>query len=168
MFSGFVLVFPLPPYNKSIAHTEQHSKCLPAERGVACVRLRERRRDRAQIPIEAVKKQLESIARGGRFKAVLLATEEGFDVVETKSDLDAGSLAALAGMVWDMNNNTRDITSAYQIDHIVMSGKTGDSVICQFFELLDQPVALIVVSENASVHRDLTDRAVEGIKRILE
>jgi hypothetical protein len=70
--------------------------------------------------------------------------------------------------VWDMNVNTRDFTEAYQIDHITMNGKTGDSIVCQFFELLGQPVALIVIVENASVCRKLTDRAVEGIKRILE
>jgi hypothetical protein len=132
------------------------------------LRLRERRRDRSHIPIEAVKKQLEFIAREGRFKAALLATEEGFDVVEIESNLDSDSLAALAGMVWDMNVNTRDFTGAYQIDHITMNGKTGDSIVCQFFELLGQPVALIVIVENASVCRKLTDRAVEGIKRILE
>lgn len=132
------------------------------------MRLKERRRDRTHIPVEAVKKQLEYIAAEGHFKAALLATEEGFDVVEIDSELDPASLAALASMVWDMNVNAREFTGPYQIDHITMNGHTGDSVICHFFELLDQPVALIVIAEETPVYRELTDRAVEGIKRIFE
>jgi len=132
------------------------------------MRLKERRRNRTEIPIDAVKKQLEYIAAEGGFKAALLATEEGFDVAEIDSEMDPGALAALAGLVWDMNINAREFTGPFQIDHITMNGHSGDSVICQFFELLGQPVALIVIAEEASAYRELTDRAVQGIKRILE
>lgn len=132
------------------------------------MRLRERRKDRTEISIDAVKKQLEHVARDGGFKAALLATEDGFDVVEIESSLDSGSLAALAGLVWEMNLNARDLTGLCQIDQITLSGESGDSVICQSFELMGQHVVLIVIADLVSAYRGLTDRAVEGIKRILE
>ncbi len=132
------------------------------------MRLRERRRNRTEIPIDAVKRQLEHIADEGKFKAALLATEEGFDVVEIESGMDSAALAALAGMVWEMNTSVRDFTGARHIDHVTMSGPKGDSVICRFFELLDQNVALIVIAELESPFRKITDKAVKGIKRILE
>ena len=115
----------------------------------------------------AVKKQLEQITSEGGFKAALLTTEDGFSVVDVESKLDSGALAALAGFVWKMNQNVFDLTGFETIDQITMSGISGDSVICRSFEVMDQPVVLIVIADVKSAYRDLTDRAVEGIKRIL-
>lgn len=131
------------------------------------MRLRERRKDRTDIPIDAVKKQLEHVARDGGFKAALLATEDGFDVVDIESNLDSSSLAALAGFIWEINQDILDLTGFKQIDQITLNGKSGDSVICQSFEVMDQQVVLIVIASAESEYRPLTDRAVEGIKRIL-
>jgi len=117
--------------------------------------------------MDAVKKQLEQIARKGGFKAALLTTEDGFAVVDIESKLDSSSLAALAGFVWTMNMNVLDLTGFEKIDQLIMSGPSGDSVICQSFEVLEQPVVLIVIAGVESAHRELTDHAVEGIKRIL-
>ncbi len=128
---------------------------------------KDRRNDRSEIPMDAVRKQLEYIARDGGFKAALLTTEEGFAVVDIESKLDSDALAALAGFVWKMNENVLDLTGFENIDQITMSGPSGDSVICKSFEVLEQPVVLIVIAGVESAYRELTDRAVEGIKRIL-
>lgn len=127
----------------------------------------ERRRDRSEIPMKAVKKQLEHVAREGGFKAALLTTEDGFSVVDIESNLDSSALAALAGFVWKMNREAVELTGFENIDQITMSGPTGDSVICQSFEAMEQPVVLIVIASVESAYRELTDRAVDGIKRIL-
>ncbi len=138
------------------------------ERGSTKMRIRkDRRKDRTEMPMDAIKKQLEHVAHDGGFKAALLSTEEGFAVVDIESSLDSSSLAALAGFVWEMNKDVLDLTGFKQIDQITMSGKTGDSVICQSFEVMDQPVVLIVIADVKSGYRELTDHAVEGIKRIL-
>ena len=127
----------------------------------------DRRKDRSEIPMEAVKKQLEHIAGEGGFKAALLTTEDGFSVVDIESNLDSNALAALAGFVWDMNRNVLELTGFEQVDQMTFSGPSGDAVICRAFEAFDQPVVLIAIADFQSPHRDLTDRAVEGIKRIL-
>ena len=88
-------------------------------------------------------------------------------MVDIESKLDSSSLAALAGFVWTMNMNVLDLTGFEKIDQLIMCGPSGDSVICQSFEVLDQPVVLIVIAGVKSAHRELTDHAVEGIKRIL-
>lgn len=129
---------------------------------------RDRRKDRSEIPMDAVKKQLEHVARDTGFKAALLATEEGFAVVDIESKLDSSVLAALAGFVWDVNKEAIDLTGFMHIDQVTMSGKSGDSIICQSFELLDQPVVLIVIASVELEYRQLIDRAVEGIKRIMD
>ncbi len=128
---------------------------------------KDRRKNRSEIPMKAVKIQLEQIAREGGFKAALLTTEDGFAVVNIESELDPSSLAALAGFIWTMNMNVLDLTGFEGLDQITMSGPSGDSVICQSFEVMDQPVVLIVIASVDSQHRKLTDRAVDGIKRIL-
>ncbi|NOQ23066.1 MAG: hypothetical protein GQ565_10530 [Candidatus Aegiribacteria sp.] len=128
---------------------------------------KDRRKNRSEIPMKAVKKQLEEIARKGGFKAALLTTEDGFAVVNIESELDSSSLAALAGFVWTMNMNVLDLTGFEGLDQITMSGPSGDSIICQSFEVMDQPVVLIAIASVESPYRKLTDRAVEGIKRIL-
>ena len=128
---------------------------------------KDRRKDRSEIPMDAVKKQLEHVAREGSFKAALLATEDGFAVVDIESRLDSSALAALAGFVWEMYKDVLDLVGFERIDQITMSGKSGDSVIWQSFEVMDQPVVLIVIADVESARRELTDHAVEGIKRIL-
>lgn len=132
------------------------------------MRLWERRKNRTEIPIEAAKRQLENIAKDGGFKAALLATREGFDVVDVKSGVDSGMLAALAGMMFEMSSEIGEFSGARHIDHLTMSGPKGDAVICRFFKVMDQPVVLIMITELKSRYRDLTDKAVEGIQRILE
>ena len=138
------------------------------ERGLSDMRLgKDRRKNRSELPMKAVKMQLEDIAREGGFKAALLTTEDGFAVANIESELDSSSLAALAGFVWTMNMNVLDLTGFEGLDQITMTGASGDSVICQSFEVMDQPVVLIVIASVESPYRELTDRAVEGIKRIL-
>ena len=138
------------------------------ERGLSGMRLwKDRRKNRSEIPMKAVKIQLEHIARKGGFKAALLTTEDGFSVVNIESELDSSSLAALAGFIWTVNMNVLDLTGFEGLDQITMSGPSGESVICQSFEVMDQPVVLIVIASVESPHRKLTDYAVEGIKRIL-
>jgi len=127
----------------------------------------DRRKNRSEIPMKAVKKQLERIACEGGFQAALLTTEDGFAVVDIESKLDSNSLAALAGFVWKMNKDALDLTGFEKIEQITMSGPSGDTVICQSFEVLEQPVVLIVIASVESAYSELTDRAVEGIKRIL-
>lgn len=130
-------------------------------------RKEERRRDRSEIPMKAVRKQLEHVAREGGFKAALLTTEDGFSVVDIESNLDSSALAALAGFVWKMNREAVALTGFENIDQITMGGPSGDSVICRSFEVMDQPVVLIVIAAVETACRDLTDRAVQGIRRIL-
>lgn len=128
---------------------------------------KDRRKDRSDVPMEAVRKQLEHIAREGGFKAALLTTEDGFAVADIKSNLDSDALAALSGFVWRMNRNAIDLTGFGSIDQITMSGPACDSVICQSFDIEGEPVVLTVIACVEDQYRELTDRAVEGIRRIL-
>jgi len=129
---------------------------------------KDRRKDRSDIPMEAVKKQLEQVAREGGFKAALLTTEDGFDVVNIDSSLDPDALAALSGFVWRMTKNAVDLTGFHGMDQIAMSVGEGDSVICRSFDIEGQPVVLTVIAKLTPPYRDLTDRAMEGIRRILD
>lgn len=128
---------------------------------------KDRRKDRTDMPMEAVQKQLEHIAREGGFKAALLTTEEGLTVVDIESELDSDALAALAGFAWDMNRNAVDMTGLEDIDQITLGGENGDSILCRSFEVSGQPVVLVAIAGVKTPYRDLTDRAVEGIRRIL-
>jgi hypothetical protein len=128
---------------------------------------KDRRKDRSDVPMEAVRKQLEHIAREGGFKAALLTTEDGFAVVDIESNLDSDALAALSGFVWRMNRNAVELTGFASIDQISMSGHSCDSVICQSFDISGEPVVLTVIACVETPYRSLTDRAVEGIRRIL-
>lgn len=129
--------------------------------------MKDRRKDRSEIPLEAAKKQLEHIAREGGFRAALLTTEDGFAVVDIDSQLDSDALAALAGFVWKMNSNALDLTGLQDIDEISLSGPSGDSIICQSFEVAGQPAVLVVIASVEPLYRELTDKAVDGLRRIL-
>jgi len=127
----------------------------------------DRRKDRAELPMEAARKQLEHVAREGGFKAALLTTEDGFAVVDIESNMDSNALAALSGFAWRMHRNVQDLIGFDGLDQITLNGSTGDSLIFQAFTLLDQPVVLTVIARSVNPYRKLTDKAVEGIKRIL-
>jgi len=128
---------------------------------------KDRRKDRSDVPMEAVRKQLEHIAREGGFKAALMTTEDGFAVVDVESNLDSAALAALSGFVWKMNRNAVDLTGFSSIDQITMSGPSCDSVICRSFDIEGESVVLTVIARVDAPYRELTDRAVDGIRRIL-
>jgi len=127
----------------------------------------DRRKDRSDEEMKAVEKQLEHIAEEGGFMAALMASEDGFVVADIESELDSAELAALAGFIWTTNMNVVDLTGFEDVDQLTLSTPSGDAVICRSFEVLDQHVILIVIASVDSAYRGLTDRAMEGIKRIL-
>jgi len=126
-----------------------------------------RRKDRSEENMKAVEKQLEHIAAEGGFKAALLASEDGFVVADIESELESEALAALAGFVWTANRNALDLTGFKDSDQLTLSSPSGDAVICRSFEVAGQPVVLTVIARIEPAYRGLTDRAMEGIKRIL-
>ncbi|HAA59134.1 MAG TPA: hypothetical protein DCE42_30575 [Myxococcales bacterium] len=127
----------------------------------------DRRKNRSNVPSEAVKKQLEAIAQDGRLKAALLADEDGLTVVNIESDHDTESFAALAGFLWNTSKEIESVAGLTKIDQLTLTDPEGDTIICRFFELLGQPVVLgVIAADGDDSRRPFTDRAIAGIKRI--
>lgn len=126
----------------------------------------ERRRNRSDVPLEAAKKQLEYIARENDLKAALLATEEGISVVDIDSQYDADFLAAIAGFLLKTSKELEDLDDLAGVDQISMRTPSGNTLICRFFNLLEMPVVLGILTGQDDAMRPITERAITGILRI--
>jgi len=127
----------------------------------------ERRKDRSDKQIEALKKQLEHVARQGGFKAALLATADGELINDIESEYESDKLSDLANTIGMLLPNARQKSDFSSIKQIILSDDSGNTMFFRFFEALDQPVVLIIVTRNAIDEIELIERVVSGVKRIL-
>ncbi|MDM8543696.1 hypothetical protein QUF90_21695 [Desulfococcaceae bacterium HSG9] len=130
-------------------------------------REQERRKNRSEKQIEALKKQLQHVAREGGFKAALLATADGELINDIESTYESDKLSDLANTIGQMLPNARDKADLSPIQQITLTDNSGNIMFFRFFNVLEQPVVLIVITRNAITVVELIERAVLGIKRIL-
>jgi len=127
----------------------------------------ERRKDRSRKQIEALKKQLQHVAREGGFKAALLATADGELINDIESTYQSDKLSDLANTIAQMIPNARKKADLSEMKQITLTDDSGNTMFFRFFKALDQPVVLIVIKSNKIEENELIERAVSGVKRIL-
>ncbi len=127
----------------------------------------ERRIDRSEKQIEALKKQLQYVAREGRFQAALLATADGELINDIESTYKSDKLSDLANTLNKIIPNARDKADLGPINQITLTDDSSNTMFFRFFEVLDQPVVLIIITRNAIEEVELIERVVSGVKRIL-
>lgn len=127
----------------------------------------ERRRDRSDKQIEALKKQLEYVAREGGFKAALLATDDGELINDMDSDYQSDALSDLANTIGNMIPNVRKKAQLSPIKQVLLTDDDNNTLLFRFFRALDQPVVLIIITQNANLEIQLIERIITGVKRIL-
>jgi hypothetical protein len=130
-------------------------------------REQEKRKNRSEKQIEALKKQLQYVARQGGFKAALLATADGELINDIKSTYKSDKLSDLANTIGQMLPNAREKADMSPIKQITFTDDSGNTIFFRFFKVLEQPVVLIVITRNAIDQTKLIERAVSGVKRIL-
>jgi len=127
----------------------------------------ERRKDRSVKQIEALKKQLQHVAREGGFKAALLATADGELINDIASTYQSDKLSDLVNTIGQMIPNARKKVDLSAMKQITLTDDSGNTLFFRFFEALDQPVVLVVITSNKIDKNELIERAVSGVKRIL-
>ncbi len=127
----------------------------------------ERRKDRSDKQIEALKKQLQYVAREGGFKAAVLATADGELINDIDSAYESDKLADLANTIDQTIPNAREKADLSPIEQITLTDDSGNTMFFRFFSVLSQPVVLIVITSNAIDKIELIERIVAGVKRIL-
>ncbi len=129
---------------------------------------RERRKDRSGMPINAIKKQLDHLAREGKFKAAILATENSFISVNIDSELESSQLSTIARSIWKISRITNDFEDLRDIQQINLSEMSGENgIICHSFTVMKKMVVLICITKVESVHSELIEKASKGIIRII-
>jgi len=127
----------------------------------------ERRKDRSKKQIEALKKQLQYVARKGGFKAALLATADGELINDIESTYKSDKLSDLANTIGQMIPNARKKADLSEMKQITLTDDSGNTMFFRFFKALDQPIVLVVITSNKIDKNELIERAVSGVKRIL-
>lgn len=129
---------------------------------------RERRKDRSELPVKALKKLLEHFAREGEFKVAMMATEKGFISVNIDSKLGTGQLSAIARIVWKFSRILHDQKLLKDIQHILLCDKSGEEgMICHSFEIQKQMIVLIILTSVQPPQAELIEKATKGISRIM-
>lgn len=129
---------------------------------------RERRKDRSELPVEALKKLFRNIAEQGGFKAVMMATGNGLISVDIDSGLEADKLAEIARTVWTFANSVAGMERIKSFRWMILSDENGDEALaCKSFLVKTQLISLIVMTGIEVPHPELVEKAVQGIGRIL-
>jgi hypothetical protein len=128
---------------------------------------RERRKDRSEIPVNALKKQLEHFAQEGDYKAAMLATGNGFIAVDNGSGLETDQLTDIAGLAWNLSRTVYGKDFMEGTDQIFLRDGSGSTICCSFFVVARQLVALTFLTQMDSAKHELTERTRQGITRII-
>ncbi len=129
----------------------------------------ERRGDRSEIRPDAVRKQLEHVAREGEFELLVLADGEGFDVGWTGDDETYGpeEVQAYGSLLTSMKSliaRYHDLSEVAEADILRVDGRR---IVCRWFRWRSSDLGLLGITRTAELHSDLIDRVVSGVQRIL-
>ena len=130
---------------------------------------KDRRKDRSAIPVKAIKKQLEHLAREGKFNAAILATKNSYISINLDSNLEANQLSTIARSIWKISriaDELNDIWTIQQINIIEESEENG--IIFHSFMVKKQHIVLICITKMAAVQSELIENTTRGLIRILE
>jgi len=131
--------------------------------------MKERRRDRSTVRVEAIRKQLETIAEEGEIEYIALADELGFVIGEA----GGGKLLNPADVERFRNVLTKfkELLSIHMDLHQVAEASVirldDRRLVCRFFEFGDQELSVLTVTRGRDPSSHLMDRTVSGVIRIL-
>jgi hypothetical protein len=130
----------------------------------------ERRIDRSQIRVEAVRKQLERAAADGGFDLLVLADEGGSLIGGAGGGKahDPEEVAAFAGHLADIRRILSKHLHVYDTEEIRVIRAIGRELVCRFFRFRSTGLVLIAFARDSEPSREHLDRAVTGVQRILE
>jgi len=128
---------------------------------------RERRRDRSELPAAALKKQLEKFAEEGDFKAVMLATGNGFLSIDNGSGMGVNQLTEIDKVIWNLSKEIYNAQVLKDTQQFILRNESGSAFFSYFFVVKKQLIALIFLSELNINHTKLVTKAAGGISRII-
>ena len=131
--------------------------------------MEDRRTDRSLVRVEAVRKQLEQVAREGEFKLMLLQDDTGhvLEQVDGTDDDHEKDLASFHRVLTGFKALLTEHMSLHRPEEAAVVAMDGHRLVCRFLEYGDSELLLIIVTRGRQAPRDLVDRAVQGIQRIL-
>ncbi|MBF0227102.1 MAG: hypothetical protein HQK76_16785 [Desulfobacterales bacterium] len=119
-----------------------------------------------KMPMDALKIEIDKLAREGGFKAAILANEEGLTVVNIESEYDNDALAVLAGFLSTSSKRISNLVGFNKVKHMTMTDPEGNTVICRFFEMFGQQVSLGLITRIDPNLFKIADQAVDTIKSL--
>jgi len=129
---------------------------------------KERRRDRSGITANALKKQMLKFAEEGGFKAVMLATGNGFLAIDNGSNLGVDQLTEIDKIMWEMSRKVFSSEVLRDTQQFILRNESGNAFFSQFFVVNKQLMALIFLSDLSMNNTKLINNAAEGISRIIQ
>ncbi|MEN8151644.1 MAG: hypothetical protein ABFS86_17645 [Planctomycetota bacterium] len=129
----------------------------------------DRRRDRSTVRVEAIRKQLETIAREGDFEYVAVADELGFVLGEAGGGhfLCAADVERFRRVLTKFKELLVDHMDLHQVAETRVVRLDDRRLLCRFFEFGDQELSVLTVTKGRDPDADLLDRTVAGVTRIL-
>jgi hypothetical protein len=131
--------------------------------------MKERRRDRSTVRVEAIRKQLETIAQEGEIEYIAVADELGFVIGEAGGGnfLTASDVEKFRTVLTGFKGLLAEHMNLHQISEASVVRFDERRIVCRFFEFSDQELSVITVTRGRDPSSRLMDRTVNGVIRIL-
>ena len=130
--------------------------------------MQDRRRDRSPVRVEALKKQLEHVAREGGFELMVLQDDSGHVVQEFQrtDDDHEWDMAAFHRVLAGFKALLAQQLGLHRPTEVTVLAMGGARLSCRRFDYGDSELSLTIVTRN-SIPSELVDRTVTGVQRIL-
>jgi len=127
----------------------------------------ERRKDRSTVRVEAIRKQLEHIAREGDIEYVAVADELGFVIGEAGAGKFPHDVERFRNVLTKFKELLAVHMDLHQVSEASIIRLDERRLCCRFFEFGDQELSVLTVTHGRDPSSRLMDRTVSGVIRIL-
>jgi len=129
----------------------------------------ERRRDRSTVRVEAIRKQLETIAAEGDIEYIALADELGFVIGEAGGGkfMSPSDVERFRNVLTKFKELLATHMDLHQVAEASVIRLDDRRLVCRFFEFGDQELSVLTVTRGKDPSSSLMDRTVTGVIRIL-
>ncbi|MHC4859793.1 MAG: hypothetical protein ACYTDY_06845 [Planctomycetota bacterium] len=128
-----------------------------------------RRRDRTLVRVDAVRKQLEHLAREGDLVMIAVQDETGLVLGEvniSEEELE-WDLAAFHQVLAGFRSLLGTHMDLHLPEEVRVAGLDGHRLVCRYLAYGDEVLTVLAVARGRHPPADLLDRAVSGVRRIL-
>ena len=125
--------------------------------------------DIALPPQSVIEERMQEIIYLGNYEAAFLFNYEGLPLAQAsnRSNVDQAGMVEISLMLKQVQQVANSVADINGLKEIIIEGLNKRKVVFRFFQLFEQTTILAVVVTPRRSYRDLTNRLVKVVKKVM-